>query len=51
MLSKWFSDVEDASLVMIYKDNAEPSGIGVQYLGEPPRRIIDADGIALSYLG
>lgn len=51
VLSKWFSDVEDASLVMIYKDNAEPSGIGVQYLGEPPRRIIDADGVALSYLG
>ena len=51
VLSKWFAEIEDASIVMIYKENTEPSGIGVLYLGEPPRRIIDADGVALSYLG
>lgn len=51
VLSKWFVDIADASVVMIYKDNTESTGVGVLSLGEPPRRIIDADGIALSYLG
>ena len=51
VLSKRIAEIEDASIVMIYKENTEPSGIGVLYLGEPPRRIIDADGVALSYLG
>lgn len=50
VLSKWFTDVVDGSIVMIFKDSTEPAGVGILTLGEPPRRIIDADGFALSYL-
>jgi CRISPR-associated protein Cas2 len=50
VLSKWFVDISDSSLVMIYKDNTEATGVGILSLGETPRRIIDADGVALSYL-
>jgi CRISPR-associated protein Cas2 len=50
VLSKWFSDVSDGSILMVYKDSSEPTGVGVSALGLPPRHIIDADGVALSYL-
>lgn len=50
ILSKWFSGINEGSIVMIFRDPSESTGVGVSSLGEPPRRIIDADGVALSYL-
>ena len=50
VLTKWLSDVSDGSILMVYNDPAEPAGVGVMTLGLPPRHVIDADGIALSYL-
>lgn len=50
VLSKWFGETTDSSIVMIYKDSEAPAGVGVASLGEPPRQIVEIDGVALSYL-
>lgn len=48
VLEGWFAVVDDASIVMIHADGGEDTGQGVRVLGEPPRKLVDADGMILS---
>lgn len=50
VLSGWFAFSEGASLVMVWNDGREPSGQGLLVLGEPPRRLLDYDGVILGHL-
>lgn len=48
VLAEWFTMVKDASIVMVHADGGEDSGQAVRALGEPPRALVDADGVILS---
>jgi CRISPR-associated protein Cas2 len=47
VLQGWFTGGE-SSILLLYADNREESGLGVQTLGDPPRKLVDADGVILS---
>jgi CRISPR-associated protein Cas2 len=48
VVSKWHSQLQSGSIQMIVGDNAQPSGIEVLHLGEPPKEIVDFDGFYLT---
>lgn len=50
VLEEWFGKTIDASVVMMYADGSQDSGQSVRILGEPPRKIVDVDGVILSHL-
>ena len=50
VLEKLFLEVQDGSIVAIWADKQTPSGLGLAFLGIPPRNIIDYDGVMLSHI-
>lgn len=50
VMCEWFSATSEASIVMVWSDRNVSGGQGLAVLGEPPRRIVDYDGIILSRL-
>jgi CRISPR-associated protein Cas2 len=48
VLEDWFNQKQDASIVMVHADGTADAGQTVRTLGEPLRRLIDADGVVLS---
>jgi CRISPR-associated protein Cas2 len=50
VLEDWFSRTIEASVIMIYADGANDAGQSVKTLGEPPRKVVDVDGVILSRL-
>jgi CRISPR-associated protein Cas2 len=51
VLSEWFDHTgQDASIVMLWADGTEPAGQGVMVLGDPPRKLVEYDGVILSHL-
>ncbi len=48
VLAGWFAEVDGASIVMVYADGGEDTGQAIRVLGEPPRALVDADGVILS---
>lgn len=47
VMQDWWSDVPGGSLVMLWKDEAEPGRLGLRTLGLPPRNLADLDGALL----
>jgi len=47
VLSIWRSALGNGSIVMVWRDNNSVGRLRIQNLGEPPKEIIDADGILL----
>ena len=50
VLCDWFAYMGEASVVMVWNDSREPAGQGLLVLGEPPRRLLDYDGLILGHL-
>lgn len=49
VLSNWHqAKGETGSVVMVWRDAAEPGGLGILTLGTPPRRLADLDGVLVS---
>ncbi|OSM00324.1 putative CRISPR-associated Cas2 family protein [Magnetofaba australis IT-1] len=48
VLSDWFNPQSDAGYVMIWADGAQPTGVSIQTLGEPPVDLVDYDGVILA---
>ena len=46
VLADWFAGLGGGSVVMTWRDSAEPCGQGLRTLGHPPRRFTDIDGLA-----
>ncbi|MDQ0507279.1 type I-E CRISPR-associated endoribonuclease Cas2e [Xanthobacter agilis] len=40
--------VVQGSVVMIWRDDKQPGGLGLATLGTPPRRLADLDGVLVS---
>lgn len=46
-LEDWFSAEPQGSIVIVWRDLNETGGVGIKTLGEPPRNLIDVDGLWL----
>jgi CRISPR-associated protein Cas2 len=47
VLSDWFPNERDASVVMIWQEREMPGGQAVQVLGSPPIDLVEVDGLIL----
>jgi CRISPR-associated protein Cas2 len=45
VLNEWHGQEPRGSMVMIWRDLAATGGVGIAHLGEPPRDIIELDGM------
>jgi CRISPR-associated protein Cas2 len=48
VLSDWWSVRPGGSIVMVWKDDRAPGGLGVVSLGEPTRALADIDGVLVT---
>lgn len=48
VVSDWHGETQRGSLVLLWKDDKAPGGLGLQILGTPPRRLADLDGVLVS---
>lgn len=48
VVSDWHAATGEGSVVMIWRDDREPGGLGLATLGEPPRRLAELDGVLVS---
>ena len=46
-LESWFSAEPQGSVVMVWRDMNETGGVGIKTLGEPPRGLVEVDGLWL----
>eukprot|EP01035_Chromulina_nebulosa_P036616 gene36616-49344_t len=47
VLSGWHGQLGQGSLVMAWRDKSATGHLGLAFLGEPPKEIVDADGVML----
>lgn len=48
VVSSWYVETRRGSIVMLWKDDRMPGGLGIEILGTPPRRLADLDGVLVS---
>ncbi|MCO4100588.1 MAG: type I-E CRISPR-associated endoribonuclease Cas2 [Gemmatimonas sp.] len=48
VLSVWWDDVPGGSVLMVYADRREPSGLAVRSLGLPAIELVDVEGLHLA---
>jgi CRISPR-associated protein Cas2 len=47
VVSHWWETLRRGSLVMVWRDKAATGHLHIETLGEPPKKIVDADGVLL----
>ncbi|MCB1409248.1 MAG: type I-E CRISPR-associated endoribonuclease Cas2 [Rhodobacteraceae bacterium] len=47
VMSDWYRHEPHGSLVMVWRDLNSVGGVGIKNLGDPPRELIEADGMWL----
>ena len=47
VLSVWWSTLRTGSIVLVWRDTTAVGNLRIQTLGEPPKEIVDADGVLL----
>ncbi len=47
VLSAWWSELRTGSIVLVWRDTTAVGNLRIQTLGEPPKEIVDADGVLL----
>lgn len=47
VLADWWSALGRGSIVMVWRDKAATGELAMEMLGEPPKEIVDADGVLL----
>ncbi|GAB1406202.1 type I-E CRISPR-associated endoribonuclease Cas2e [Thermomonas brevis] len=47
VVSEWYGHLARGSIIMTWLDRDAPGGQRVMHLGEPPRELIEADGLLL----
>jgi CRISPR-associated protein Cas2 len=48
VISDWHAATGEGSIVMVWRDETAPGGLGLASLGTPPRRLADLDGVLVS---
>ena len=51
VLSAWWAALGTGSVVLVWRDNKAVGNLRIESLGEPPKEIVDADGILLAKRG
>lgn len=46
-LSDWYSAEPQGSVVVVWRDLNETGGVGIKTLGEPPKELVEVDGLWL----
>jgi len=49
VVTEWFAAEQEASLIMLWADPAQPGGQSVKTLGVPPVNLIDLDGLLVTH--
>lgn len=47
VLANWWDTLRRGSLVMVWRDKSATGHLQIETLGEPPKNIVDADGVLL----
>ncbi|MGD9861772.1 MAG: type I-E CRISPR-associated endoribonuclease Cas2e [Pseudodonghicola sp.] len=47
VLSDWWRELGRGSLVLVWRDTSATGHLRIETLGEPPKTIVDADGVLL----
>ena len=47
VVARWYHELGTGSIVMTWRDASAPGGQQIRSLGEPPKEIVEADGIHL----
>ncbi len=47
VLSEWWLALGNGSIVMVWRDAQAVGNLRIETLGEPPKEIVDADGVLL----
>ena len=47
VLSSWWEVLGNGSVTMVWREKQAPGGLCFDTLGEPPKEIVDADGVLL----
>jgi CRISPR-associated protein Cas2 len=47
VVSEWWFALGRGSIVMLWRDTASAGDLQIEVLGEPPKEIVDADGVLL----
>ena len=47
VLADWWSTLGRGSIVMVWREKSASGELAIEMLGEPPKEIVDADGILL----
>ncbi len=47
VLSEWYETLGRGAIVMVWRDKTASGHLRIETLGEPPKKIVDADGILL----
>ncbi len=47
VLTDWWETLRTGSIVMIWRDTQAVGNLRIETLGEPPKEIVDADGVLL----
>lgn len=47
VLSDWWATLGTGSIIMIWRDPKAVGNLRIETLGEPPKEIVDADGVLL----
>ena len=51
VLSAWWAALGAGSVVLVWRNNKAVGNLRIESLGEPPKEIVDADGILLAKRG
>ena len=51
VLMRWYGELGNGSIVMTWRDPSAPGQQSIRSLGEPPKEIVDADGVYLVRYG
>lgn len=47
VISNWWATLQNGSIVMVWRDTKAVGKLRIEVLGEPPKEIVDADGVLL----
>ena len=47
VLSDWWMTLGSGSIVLVWRDTAAVGNLRIEILGDPPKEIVDADGVLL----
>ena len=47
VMADWWASLGNGSIIMIWRQKDAAGGLAIETLGEPPKEIVDADGILL----